>query len=340
MNASRLDEAAGEERPVDGAAGGLGPLFDRRLRIEDLAEMLGVMRGDFERGNVATPRDVADFILLPVLRRLGWDTGDSSVVASSFDTGAGTVDFALCHPPGHPIVLVSIGALPGSAGASRDHPFDDCSIEALQVAVSEDGRGWRLHFPAGRGRIPNREFARFDIVGDGCEDIAEVLDAYLSFHAVKSREAFDEAERDYGEKRFPAEAHAAWRRSLAGGEVLHRFLREMQEAMGVPADRRRAERFVGGQLASVRWPADPPDPKPARRVGLGDRVFVYNFESREIETRVVVGREPNWDNGEVSRDSPIGRALFGAREGETREIGLPDREPATVRIVLIRDGRK
>ena len=316
--------------PADGL-----PLFDRRLRVEALAARLREVRGDFEQGNVAVPRGVADFVLFPVLRRLGWDTGEPSVVVPGFETGAGAVDFALCHPHGDPRILVTIGTLPESAGAAGAHPFDDCSIQALQVAVSEDGRAWRFHFPAGRGRIHNREFARFDIVDDEDENVAEVLDAYLSFHGTRSGEAFGDAARDYGEKRFAAEAHGAWRRALAGPEVLDRFMREMEEAMGVPADRDRAEMFVSGQVGAIRWPADPPDAKPARRVGVGDRVHVYNFESRQIDTWVVVGGEPDWDNGEVSRNSPVGRALFSAREGEERELGLPDREPQRIRIVLI-----
>ena len=324
---------------MNDSADGL-PLFDRRLRIEGLAERIREVRGDFEQGNVATPRGVVDFVLLPVLRQLGWDTGDPGAVVPRFETGAGAVDFALCHPPGDPGILVGIGPLPGSAGAPGGHHFDDCSIRALQLAVSEDGRGWRFHFPAGRGRIHNREFARFDIVDDGSENVAGILDAYLSFHATSSGQAFTEAQRDYGEKRFPAEAHAAWRRSLAGQEVLGRFLREMEEAMGVPADRGRAEGFVRGQVGTIRWPADPPDAKPARRVGVGDRVFVYNFESREIDTLVVVGGEPDWDNGEVSRNSAIGRALFGAREGEEREVRLPGREPTPIRIVLIQGSNR
>ena len=252
------------------------------------------------------------------------------------ETPAGAVDLALCHPPGEPRILVRTGALPGTASAPADHPFDDCSTLAIQLAVSEDGRDWRFHFPAGRGGIGNRQFARFDIVDGASEDVAQALDTYLSFHAAKSGEAFREAGRDYAERRFPAEAHEAWRSSVAGREVVRRFLREMEEAVGVPADRRRAVGFVRSQLASVRWPADPPDPKPARRVEVGDRVYVYDFESREIVTRVVVGREPDWERGEVSRDSAVGHSLLGAREGEEREVGLPGREPTRVRIVLIR----
>ena len=337
VNADSRHDPAGEPRPVDDPAGGL-PLFDRRLRIESLTEKLSGLADDFEQRNIATQslRDVADAVVLPLLRHLGWDAGDPRVVAPGFETAAGVADFSLCHPAGNPRILVKIGELPGPAPDRKDHPFDDCAIQAVQLAVSEDGRDWRLHFPAGRGDIRNREFARFDIVDDRGEDIAETLDTYLSFHAARSGEAYREAERDFGDKRFPSEAQGAWRRSLAGREVRRRFLREMEEAMGVPAGRRCAAGFVRGQLASIRWPPDPPDPKPSRRVEVGDRVWVYDFESREIIIRVVVGREPDWDKGEVSRDSAIGHALLGAREGEEREVMLPSLEPMHLRIVLIR----
>ena len=337
VDADRPHDLGGEPRPADDPAGGL-PLFDRRLRIESLTEKLNGLVDDIEQRSIATRtrRDVADGVVLPLLRHLGWDVADNTAVTPGFKTPAGAVDFALNHPPGHPRTLIGIGARPEPAAAPGDHPFDDFSIQAIQLAVSENGRGWRFHFPAGRGSIRNREFARFDIVADANEDVAEALDTYLSFHAAKSGENFREAAWDYGERRFPAEAHRAWRRSVAGREVWRRFLREMEETIGVPADRRRALGFVRGQLSSIRWPPDPPDPKPARRVEVGDRVWVYDFESREIIVRVVVGREPDWEKGEVSRDSAVGHALLGAREGEEREVALPGGDATRIRIVLIR----
>ena len=122
-------------------------------------------------------------------------------------------------------------------------------------------------------------------------------------------------------------------RGLSSGSDRSRDRRALLEV--TPATRGRAEGFIRGQVGTIRWPADPPDARPARRVGVGDRVFVYNFESREIDTRVVVGGEPDWDSGEVSRNSAIGRALFGAHEGEEREVRLPGQEPTRIRIVLI-----
>ena len=336
MNADRPIDTPGEPTQPDDPASGL-PLFDRQLRIESLAERLHDLAAEWERRTFATRQEVVDGIVLPLLQHLGWEAADPGVTVRDFTTAAGSVDLALCAPPGGPRILIKVGALPGSAAAPDRHPFDDPSFRALQLAVSDDGRDWRLHFPAGRGSIRNRRFAGFDIVNDPHEQVAGALDTYLSFHAAQHGDAFREAEREYGKRRFPAEAHAAWRRCLQGSEVLRHFLREMHEVIGVTADREQALGYVRSQLSSIHWPADPPDPEPARRVAVGDRVWVYDFESREIVTWVVVGTEPDWAKGEVSRDSPIGYALLGAHEGEEREVRLPDRDPNRIRIVLIAD---
>lgn len=336
MNSGSPKDAPEEPSHLDDPSGGL-PLFARQLRIESLAERLHDLAADFERGVFTTRHQAVDGIVLPLLQHLGWDTGDPDVAVPDYGTAVGTVDLTLCHPPGDPRILIKLGALPESAAVPNNHPFDDCSIPALQLAVSDDGRDWRLHFPAGRGSIRNRRFARFDIVEGAKEHIALTLDTYLSFHAAKSGEAFREAARRYGRKRFPAEAYGAWRRAVTGREVVRRFLREAEEIIGVTADRKQALGYVRAQLSSINWPPDPPDPTPARRVEVGDRVCVYDFESREINTRVVAGGEPDWDRGEVSRDSPIGYALLGAHEGEEREVSLPGQEPKRIRIVLIVD---
>ena len=323
----------------DDAAGGL-PLFKRSLRIQALCERIEEVREHMAPGTLRTSAEVVERILKPLFTQLGWDFADPHTVVPGFETEPGIVDFALCHPPGDARILLKIGAVPDTGPGEATHPFHDRTIQALQLAVSVDGREWTFHFGPGRGSIRNREFARFDIVRDPEKQVAGALDGYLAFHAVKSGEAFRQAEGDYSEERFPAEALAAWRRALLGSEVMDRFLKEMTEATGVPPHRDRAEGFIRGQVDSIRWPADPPEPKPARRVGLGDRVWVYDFAAREIVMHFVVGSDPDWEAGEVSRDSAIGHALLGAREGEEREVGVPGQEPRRVRIVLIRRQRE
>ena len=319
---------------IDAMNGDL-PLFQREWRIQDLSELVEELEKDMEQGKFRTRREVVDGILKPLFAQLGWDFADADRVVRRFETATGSVDFALCLPDGDPRVLVSIDPRPDPDGEDA-HPFDDLAIPAIQLSVSEDGRLWRLHCGAGRGSVRNREFARFEIVSDPARMVAEILETFLAHHAIKSGEALREAARDYGAKRFPAEALAAWRRSLLAEEAVERFLAEMKKATGVLPDLARAEAFVHGQVDAVPWPADPPDPTPSRRVALGDRVWFHDFASGEIVTKVVVGGEADFERGEVTRDSSVGHALLGAREGEEREMRVPGEAPKAVRIVLIR----
>ena len=316
-------------------SGGLGPLFDPWLRIKDLAEHLREASANRQRPNTLV--DLEGEIVLPLLDRLGWDVEDRGVVKPGLELTTSVIDFALCVPPGTPKVLIKIGRLAGNPDAATADPFDDCTLPAMQLAVSEDARIWRLHFPAGRGKTRNREFARFELVPESAEDMAQAFDRYLAFHSVQSGEAWREAERVYGQKRFVAEAHRAWRHSLQGQEVLERFEREMQEAIGVPVNGERARRFVRGRIASIPWPPDPPDPNPVRQVAVGDKVWVYDSASHEIVERRVVDGDPDTEVGEVTRDSPFGDALIGAHEGEERLLHLPDQASRAVRIILIGD---
>lgn len=314
---------------------GLGPLFDPLLRIEDLAEHLREASANRERPETLV--DLGGEIVLPLLDRLGWDVEDRSVVKPGFQLSTGVIDFALCVPPGNPQVLVKIGGLPGNRDPTTASPFDDCTLPAIQLAISEDARIWRLHFPAGRGKPRNREFARFELVPESAEGMAQAFDRFLARSSVESGEAWRDAKQVYGQKRFVAEAHRALRHSLQGEELLQRFEREMEEAIGVTVDGERAKRFVQGRIASIPWPPDPADPSPVRQVAVGDKVWVFDSGSREIVERRVVDGDPDVERGEVSRDSPFGDALIGAQEGEETPLLLPGQASRPLRIILIGD---
>ena len=322
----------------DDPTGELGPLFARSLRIRALCDRIEELEERMEGERFQTPAEVLGGIVEPLFTQLGWELSDPRTVVREFEAGPGKVDLALCRPPGHPRILVKIEASSDSAQRQGGHPFDDPALDAVQLAISEDGRKWAFHFPAGVGSVRSREFARFDIVRDPEEEVAEELESYLAFHAVKSGDALRQAQRRYRDRRFPAEAVAAWRRSLLGSEVLERFLAEMKAATGVQADRDRTQGFVRSQVDGIEWPADPPDPRPASRVMVGDEVWVYDYARDDLVRYRLVSEDPRWEEGEASAESPLGQALLGAREGEERELALPNQPPRRIRVMLIRKG--
>ena len=60
------------------------------------------------------------------------------------------------------------------------------------------------------------------------------------------------------------------------------------------------------------------------RVGFGSRVKIHDVELKEdFNFTITAGDFIDLDAGQVSLESPIGRGLLGAKEGEDVTINLP-----------------
>ena len=71
-------------------------------------------------------------------------------------------------------------------------------------------------------------------------------------------------------------------------------------------------------------------------VGLGSTVTVEFVDDNEEEVYKVVGvTEVDVDNNMISKESPIGAALYGHKEGEVVEVKLPNGGGYEIKIVKI-----
>ena len=60
------------------------------------------------------------------------------------------------------------------------------------------------------------------------------------------------------------------------------------------------------------------------KIGVGCKVKVHDFEYEEdIEFKIVGSTEANSLQGKISNESPVGKALIGARAGETVSVEMP-----------------
>ena len=61
-------------------------------------------------------------------------------------------------------------------------------------------------------------------------------------------------------------------------------------------------------------------------VGLGSKVVVQDQETKDRESyHMIFGDAEDFDEGQVTMSSPIGRALLGKKLGELTTLKLPDR---------------
>lgn len=79
---------------------------------------------------------------------------------------------------------------------------------------------------------------------------------------------------------------------------------------------------------------------PRDKVGLGSKVIVEDQASKERETyHMVFGDSIEFEEGQVTMSSPIGRAMLGKAKGERVVLKLPDRTRTLVikQVVTIHD---
>ncbi len=71
------------------------------------------------------------------------------------------------------------------------------------------------------------------------------------------------------------------------------------------------------------------------KVDIGSLVTVNSSEGKE-EFEIVSSVESDPLKGKISEDSPIGKALLGASEGEVREVEMPSGELIKYKIIKIK----
>lgn len=69
---------------------------------------------------------------------------------------------------------------------------------------------------------------------------------------------------------------------------------------------------------------------------VGTIVEVEDLASGAVRQHRLVGGYERLDQGEVSANSPIGRALLGRKAGEQAQVNLPDGSQHTLRIAAVR----
>ena len=72
------------------------------------------------------------------------------------------------------------------------------------------------------------------------------------------------------------------------------------------------------------------------KINVGCKVLVYDVEfDEEMELRIVGSTEASSLEGKISNESPVGRALMGASEGDTVTVELPNGSTMQYKVLKI-----
>ena len=175
----------------------------------ELKEHIADIRNRLEQKLFPNETAVRQGIVDRLLNALGWETFDTQRVFPEYPINGGRVDYALCHPPGKPIIFIEVKRVGNIEGAERQL-FEYAFHEGVPILILTDGQKWRFFHPAGSGSYQERLVRELDLITDGSEESSECLRKYITYAAVQAGIAGQLIAEDYQE----ISQHRAVRRYL------------------------------------------------------------------------------------------------------------------------------
>lgn len=182
------------------------------------------IRSGLRTGRFKNEASISQGIILRLLSELSWPTFDTSIVWPEYVQEGRRVDFALCHPPGKPLVLVEVKQVDQETDAERQL-FEYAFHRGVPLVILTTGQEWHFFLPGERGDYGERRAYKLDLLERNTDESIARLRRYLDYEAVCSGEALDAARADYRSVANEREARRtlpeAWRKLIEeGDEVL------------------------------------------------------------------------------------------------------------------------
>jgi len=161
-----------------------------------LKDHIKEIREGIKAGLFTNEASVSQGIVLRLLHALSWPTYDTQIVFPEYPLTGRRVDFALCHPPGKPLVFIEVKPL-GQSDTGERQLFEYAFHKGVPMAILTDGHEWHFFLPAEQGDYGERRVYKLDIVERDIGEISRRLERYLKYEAVCSGAAIESARADY-----------------------------------------------------------------------------------------------------------------------------------------------
>jgi hypothetical protein len=103
---------------------------------EDLLDI----RAGIKAGRYVNEATVSQGVVQRLLNVLGWPVYDTEVVAPEYSLGGRRADYALCHPPREPVILIEVKQV-GQSKAGEEEPEDMASQMAQSLPEGFEATG-------------------------------------------------------------------------------------------------------------------------------------------------------------------------------------------------------
>src|SRR3712207_4384596 len=234
---------------------------------EDLLDI----RGGIKAGRYVNEATVSQGIVQRLLHALGWPVYDTEIVAPEYSLGTRRADYALCHPPREPVILIEVKQVGQSKGADRQL-FEYAFHRGVPMAILTDGQEWNFFLPTEQGDYSERQLYKLDILERDPQEAESSLKRYLEYEAVQSGQAIEAARSDYRNAARKRQAQRtlpdAWTKLIESeDELLIELLSDkVEDLCGVKPDPDAVAAFLRKQPPTGNELVSAPAPKTPRRV--------------------------------------------------------------------------
>ena len=175
------------------------------------------IRNNLEKKLYPTEASVCDNIVRRFLHEgLGWPQWKDDVVAREYPVEGGRVDFALCHPPSSPVVLIEVKRPGKINSAAEQQLFQYAYHEGVPILVLTDGREWHFFYSMGRGNYKDRQVCALNLTTNNIEEISDLLCRYLRYESVRNGDATNRIGKDFDEKVSKKYISETWDKLVQG----------------------------------------------------------------------------------------------------------------------------
>lgn len=307
------------------------------------------VREGLEAGRFPNEASVSQGVVLRLLHALGWPSYDVDVVAPEYNLEGRRVDFALCHPPGKPLVFVEVKQVGQSEGNERQL-FEYAFHKGVPLAILTDGQEWHFFLPGEQGDYGERRVYKLDLVQREVAESAKRLERYLGYQAICDGSAIGAARSDYRDVAQDREIRAAlpeaWRKLVEEeDDLLIELVADRAESLcGYKPEPDLVAEFLAEQVvqreparqggATRPTPLPTPAPAPAGR-GTASSEFGFHLDGRDVPCRnardVLVSvfeelmkRDPSFPERFASLPKHGRTRRYLARERDELYPGRPD----------------
>ena len=138
--------------------------------VETLSERIAEHGTTIRQSEALTRTTLVD----PLLRELGWDTANLSIVITEYKSSRGSADYALISE-GKPAMIIEAKRLSTRLQDAVAQAINYCTLEGIDYFAVTDGRYWEIYETHRRGDLDEKRITEFDITRESAEVCLKAL---------------------------------------------------------------------------------------------------------------------------------------------------------------------